>query len=82
MTAFSGVTNTTRGEAKQKDTGTGTRTGPLSRHMEPIDFERMTIKQRNDSAHFRPKFKLKTETLKKVLFRLKKEKEELDQNIE
>lgn len=50
--------------------------------MEPVDFENMTIKQRNNSAAFNPKFKLKTDTLKKVLFRLKKEKEELDQNLE
>lgn len=50
--------------------------------MEPVDFENMKIKQSNNSAHFKPKFKLKTDNLKKVLFRLKKEKEELDQNLE
>ena len=50
--------------------------------MEPVDFERMNILQRNNSAHFKPKFKLKTDTIKKVLFRLKREKEELDMNLE
>ena len=70
-------------ENAKKDAQIGVnRTGPLSKHMEPVDFENMTIKQKNNSAHFNPKFKLKTDTLKKVLFRLKKEKEELDQNLE
>lgn len=50
--------------------------------MEPVDFENMRVKQRNNSSVFNPKFKLKTDTLKKVLYRLKKEKEDLDMNLE
>lgn len=85
MTAMSGATGYSRGQGnknKKEGAAGSIKTGPLSKHMEPIDFENMVIKQRNTSAHFKPKFKLKTDTLKKVLFRLKREKEELDQNLE
>jgi hypothetical protein len=83
MTAFTGSYSGNTGEPKRKDLGLGkNQTGPLSKHMEPVDFENMKIKQRNNSSVFNPKFKLKTDTLKKVLFRLKKEKEELDMNLE
>lgn len=83
MTAAPSSSSQKKVENSKKDTHIGVnRTGPLSKHMEPVDFENMTIKQKNNSAHFNPKFKLKTDTLKKVLFRLKREKEELDQNLE
>ena len=42
----------------------------------------MTIQQKNDSRHFRPRIKLRTDGLNKVLFKLKKEKARLDNSIE
>ena len=74
------MTNPQKPQGQKRDGNT--KTGPLSKHMEPRDFERMNILQRNDSKHFNPKFKLKTDTLKKVLYRLKKEKEDIDKNLE
>ena len=56
--------------------------GPISQAMVPIDFEGMEIRQKNNSKHFQPKVKLKTEGLKKVLFNLKRDKEDLDTNLE
>ena len=56
--------------------------GPLSQAMIPMEFDNMEINQKNSSKYFQPRIKLKTATLKKVLFNLKREKEELDQNLE
>lgn len=78
MTQFSGMTRSRA--TKKKDHSTVH--GPLSKHMEPLDFEHMKIKQKNTSKHFKPRFKLKTDNLKKVLFRLKAEKEDLDTKLE
>jgi hypothetical protein len=50
--------------------------------MDPVDFEQMIIQQKNSSSAFRPKVKLKTDSLRKVLYRLKHEKEDLDQKLE
>jgi hypothetical protein len=56
--------------------------GPLSQAMVPLNFEGMEIRQKNNCKYFQPKVKLKTEGLKKVLFNLKRDKEDLDQNLE
>ena len=56
--------------------------GPLSQAMVPIEFDNMQIRQKNSSKYFQPRIKLKTANLKKVLFNLKREKEDLDKNLE
>ncbi len=50
--------------------------------MVPLNFGGMVNRQKNNFKYFQPKVKLKTEGLKKVLFNLKRNKEDLDQNLE
>lgn len=50
--------------------------------LEPKNFNRMVIKQKNTSKYFEPRVKLNTSGLNKVLFKLKKEKAKLDNSIE
>lgn len=46
------------------------------------EFERLVQQQDMRTRGFRPKFKLKTNNLKKVLYNLKREKEQMDKNLE
>ena len=50
--------------------------------MEPVNFEKMVVKQKNSSRYFQPRVKLRTDALHKVLYKLKKEKQNLDNSIE
>ena len=83
MTAFSTKTLMSQKTARSNITKFGGRgTGPLKPHMEPRNFEKMVVRQKNSSRYFRPRVKLRTEALHKVLYKLKKEKQDLDQSLE
>lgn len=83
MTAFSSKTYAStksmrNGKRRQETRGTG----PLSKHMEPRNFQKMKVLQKNTSRYFRPRVKLRTDMLHKVLYKLKKEQGALDHSLE
>lgn len=79
MTAVTSVTNQMgRGMEKSQSF----RVKPEATPVMNADFERMVQQQDMRTKGFRPKFKLKTNNLKKVLYNLKREKEFMDKHLE